>query len=215
MPQPIHHATYRLYETYHLPVNVQRDRSTYDHFASAYSRSLRQEELLTSYLTAMTDAIREDIRHNGDCWLLRAIVTGEVPTIHLLDHSAIACVYAALFTLEEAPVPDGRIIPFSGAFSASAGGMRYADRRARTCVIDLRTDAMLHPLCHALRATASMHTLQAENAALREEALRQNSRITALMDQILGLERSLAALQPADKADANAESTAGPDASDA
>ena len=196
MPQPIHHATYRLYQTYHLPVNVQRDRSTYDHFASSYSRSLRQEELLTAYLTEMTAAIREDVEQRGDCWLLRAIVTGELPTIHLLDHSAIACVYASLFTPEEAPIPDARTIPFSGAFSVSAGGMRYADRRARACVIDLRADAMLHPLCHALRASATMHALKAENAALREESLRQNSRITGLMDQLLGLERELAALQP-------------------
>lgn len=212
MLQPIHHATYRLYETYHLPVNVQRDRSTYDHFASSYSRSLRQEELLTAYLTEMTAAIREDIESNGDCWLLRAIVTGEVPTIHLLDHSAIACVYAALFTPEEAPTPDARTIPFSSAFSASAGGMRYADRRARTSVIDLRTDAMLHPLCHALLASASMHALKAENAALREEALHLNSRITGLMDQILGLERSLAALRPASVAESSIASPLTPEA---
>ena len=41
MAQMRDHATYQLYETYHAPVHVLRDVRTYDHFASAHSRTLR------------------------------------------------------------------------------------------------------------------------------------------------------------------------------
>lgn len=197
MTQPIEHATRELYDAYHLPVNVQRDKRTYDHFASAHSRTMRQEQLLTTYMEQMIAAITGDVTTRGDCWLLRAIVQQELPAIHLLDRSAIACVYARIFTPDEQPRPDMRTIPFSAAFSPSAGGMRYADRHARTAVIDLRTDAALHPLCHALLAHA--RALAREQAAqkLQEEALALNHRITALQDRLLGQERELHRLEAA------------------
>ena len=194
MAQLIDHATYRLYETCHLPVHVLRDARTYDHFASEHSRSLRQAELLPSYLQQMIQALLSDINTRGDCWLLRAIVSREIPAIHLLDRSAIACVYARLFTPEEAPRLDEYAIPYSSAFSSAPGGMRYSDRHARGCVIDLRNDDMLHLICHALLMYAAQKALQAEVARLEEEKNVLNSRITRQSDRILGLERELNAL---------------------
>lgn len=197
MHQPIEHATRELYETYHVPVNVQRDKRTYDHFASAHSRSLRQEQLLTAYMEQMIAAIARDVSTRGDCWLLRAIVQQELPAIHLLDRSAIACVYASIFTPDEQPRLDMRSIPYSAAFSSSAGGMRYADRHARTAVIDLRTDAALHPLCHALLTHARALACERQVAQLQEDALALNHRINALCDQLLGQEHTLHQLEQA------------------
>ena len=195
MAQMRDHATYQLYETYHAPVHVLRDVRTYDHFASAHSRTLRQAELLTAYMQQLLEAIRSDVNERGDCWLLRAIVSRELPAIHLLDHSAIACVYAEFFTPEEAPVPDSRSIPYSSAYSSSAGGMLYTDRRARTCVLDLRSDSMLHPLCHALLMHAARKEMERSVFRLTEEKNALGSRITQLSDRILGLERDLAQAQ--------------------
>ena len=192
------HATWQLYETYHTPVNVRRDLRTYDHFSSLTARQMRQENLLTTYLTQMIAAIREDIDTRGDCWLLQDILTREVPAIHLLDHSAIAYVYATVFTPEEAPQPDQRTIPYSAAYSTSVGGMRYADRRARTCVIDLRCDDTLHPLCHALRMCAERQREHNQVLALTQERTALLSRITQLQDRILGLEHDLARFAPAE-----------------
>ena len=195
MAQLLDHATYQLYETYHTPVNILNDRRTYDHFASGHSRTLRQPELLPTYMEQMINAILADVNNRGECWLLRAIVTHELPSIHLLDHSAIACVYALLFTPEEAPRPDTRSIPYSSGFSTTPGGMLYTDRRARACVLDLRSDELLHPLCHALLMYAECKAGRDAVQRLMEEQNALNSRITQLTDHILGLERELAALR--------------------
>lgn len=191
MPQLIDDATYQLYETYHIPVNVQRDLRTYDHFSSNHSRTLRQEELLTGYLAKMIAAIRQDLNARGDCWLLRAIVQREVPAIHLLDHSAIAYVYASLFTPDELPRLDTRTIPYSSAYSASAGGMRFADRHAKGCVIDLRSDAMLHLLCHALLMYAEKKVMELQIAQLLESHNTLMGQITQLNDSVMGLQHQL------------------------
>ena len=204
MAQPLDHATYQLYETYHTPVHVMRDMRTYDHFASAYSHTIRQVELLTSYMQEMINALLQDVNEKGDCWLLRSIISHDLPSIHLLDHSAIAYVYTLLLAPEETPTLDTRSIPYSSAFSRSAGGMLYADRHARACVIDQRTDELLHPLCHALLMYAREKALHAECARLEAEKTALNSRITQLNDQILGLERDLGhALRELDLASRN------------
>lgn len=197
MAQPPDHATSLLYETYHAPVSVMRDARTYDHFASAYSRTLRQQELLTTYMTQMLRALQEDLDTRGDCWLLRAIVNREIPAIHLLDHSAIAYVYTTLFTPEETPRLDSRSIPFTSTFSRSTGGMLYSDRRARSFILDLRSDAMLHPLCHALLMYAAQKARERDLQRLTEEKNALSSRITLLSDRILGLERDLASVRSA------------------
>ena len=195
MAQLLDHTTYQIYETYHTPVSILRDARTYDHFASGHSRTLRQPELLAAYMEQMINAIMQDVNHQGDCWLLRAIVSHEIPAIHLLDHSAILYVYATLFAPEELPRLDARSIPFSSGFSSTPGGMLYADRRARSTVLDQRSNELLHPICHTLLMYARHKA--AENAMLRlqEDKNALNSRITQLNDRILGLERELAALR--------------------
>ena len=195
MAQLADHATRLLYDAYHAPVNVQRDVRTYDHFATGHARTMRQQELLTTYMEQLVRALREDLTTRGDCWLLRAIVNHELPAIHLLDHSAIACVYASIFTPEESPQPDSRSIPYTSAYSSSAGGMLYTDRRARSFILDLRSDAVLHLLCHALLAYAAQHAGDRLIRQLTDEKNALNSHITALTDQLLGLERELAALR--------------------
>lgn len=195
MAQLLDHATCQVYETYHTPVSVLRDARTYDHFASGHSRTMRQPELLTTYMEQMINALLQDVNHQGDCWLLRSIVNHDIPAIHLLDHSAIACVYAMLFTPEEAPRPDTRSIPYSSGFSTTPGGMLYTDRRARSCVLDLRSDDLLHPLCHALLMYAERKAAADALEGMQEEKNALNSRITQLNDRILGLERELAALR--------------------
>ena len=102
-----------------------------------------------------------------------------------------------LFTPEEAPRLDEFAIPYSSAFSSAPGGMRYSDRRARGCVIDLRSDDMLHLICHALLMYAAQKALQTEVARLEDEKNTLNSRITRQSDRILGLERELNALRSA------------------
>lgn len=193
MAQPLDHATFQLYQSSHRQVYASRDTLTYDHFSISRSADVRQAELLTSYLQSMIDALFSDLNQRGDCWLLRAIVSHELPAIHLLDHSAIAYVYATLFTPEETPLLNGRSIPYSGAFSYSPGGMLYTDRRARTCVIDLRGNGTLHLLCHALLMYADRQTLVQKVQRLESEKNALGSRITQLSDHILGLERELAA----------------------
>lgn len=207
MPQPSIHATRLLYDTYHAPVYVQRDMRTYDHFASAHARTMRQQELLTTYMSQMLHALQEDLNTRGDCWLLRAIVQHELPAIHLLDHSAIACVYAMTFTPEEALRPDSRSIPYTSTFSRSPGGMLYSDRRARSFILDLRSNDVLHLLCHALLMYAACKARDNDVQRLAGEKNSLASQITQLNDRILGLERELANLhntQPAreDAADA-------------
>lgn len=205
MAQPLDHATYQLYETYHTPVHVMRDVRTYDHFASTYSHTIRQVELLTAYMREMSNAILQDVNEKGDCWLLRSIINHDLPSIHLLDHSAIAYIYTLLLAPDETPTLDTRSIPYSSAFSRSSGGMLYADRHARACVIDQRTDELLHPLCHALLMYAKEKAIHTECARLEAEKTALNSRITQLSDQILGLERDLAhALRELDLASRNA-----------
>lgn len=193
MAQLPDHATSQLYEKYHTQVYAHRDTRTYDHFASGHSRTLRQAELLPGYFQELINAILSDLHTMGDCWLLRAVVNHELPAIHLLDHSAIAYVYTSLFSPEELPRLDTRSIPYSSSYSTSAGGMLYADRRARSCVIDLRCDEVLHPLCHALRMYASRKTLQDEIDRLNKENNALHSQITQLNDRILGLEFDCAA----------------------
>lgn len=197
MLQPTDELTLQLYETFHVSVNVQRDRRTYDHFTSAHSRTMRQEQLLTTYLEQMTDAIREEISNSGNCWLLRAIIQQELPAIHLLDRSAIALVYASVFTPDEMPRLDARTIPYSASYSPSAGGMRFADRHARTTTIDLRTDAALHPLCHALLAYAQSLKQEAAVHLLEQQALDLQHHINSLRDHILGQERDIFTLEQA------------------
>lgn len=203
MAQQLDHATCQLYETYHAPVSILRDARTYDHFASAHSRTLRQPELLSAYMEQMINALLADVNHQGDCWLLRAIVNHEIPAIHLLDHSAILYVYASLFAPEELPRLDARSIPFSSSFSSTPGGMLYTDRRARSTVLDLRSNDLLHPICHTLLMYAGRKAGADALQRLQEEKNALNSRITQLSDRILGLERELAALRrnalPADE----------------
>ncbi len=197
MPQSIEHATWQLYETFHIPVNVRRDLRTYDHFSSAHARSLRQEQLLTTYFTQMVDAIRRDLETQDGCWLLEAILQREIPAIHLLDHSAIAYVYAAMFTPDELPRLDAFSIPFSSAYSSSPRGMRYADRHARSCVIDLRSDDMLHIICRTLLMHAALRTRERMTDDMRQEILRLHSIITQLQDQLLGISCQLDAARKA------------------
>lgn len=189
------HATSQLYETYHAPVSVLQDVRTYDHFASGHSRTLRQPELLTAYMEQMITAIIQDVNHQGDCWLLRAIVSHDIPAIHLLDHSAILYVYATLFAPEELPRLDTRSIPFSTGFSRTPGGMLYTDRRARSTVLDLRANELLHPICQTLLMYAANKAGEDAITRLQEEKQALNSRITQLSDRILGLERELAVLR--------------------
>ncbi len=193
MAQLLDHATLQLYRTYHQQVFASRDTHTYDHFSSGKAREMRQEALLTTYMQEMVNALLADVNTRGDCWLLRAIVTHELPAIHLLDHSAIAYVYATLFTPEEAPRLDTRSIPYTSGWSRSAGGMLYSDKRARSCIIDLRSSDVLHLLCHALLMYAAQKTQTDDIRRLTEEKNALNSRITQLNDQILGLQRELAA----------------------
>ncbi|MBQ2953711.1 MAG: hypothetical protein IJE07_09175 [Clostridia bacterium] len=195
MNQPADQATLEVYQLYHVPVNVQRDRRTYDHFASAHSRTLRQEQLLTTYLQEMVAAITREVNEGSTCWLLQAIVRQELPAIHLLDRSAIACVYASVFTPQELPRLDTRSIPYSSAFSSSPGGMRYADRNARTAIVDLRADAALHPLCHALlaHARASEQALAASRSG--EEARQMHHQLISAYDDALGLRQEIARLE--------------------
>lgn len=197
MPQPSIHATRLLYDTYHAPVYVQRDLRTYDHFASAHARTMRQQELLTTYMSRMLHALQEDLNTRGDCWLLRAIVQHELPAIHLLDHSAIACVYAMIFTPEEALQPDSRSIPYTSTFSRSPGGMLYTDHRARSFILDLRSDDVLHLICHALLMYAASKARDNDVQRLTSEKNALASHITLLSDRILGLERELALLRSA------------------
>lgn len=195
MSTPTEHATWQLYETYHVPVNVQRDRRTYDHFASSHSRSMRQEQLLTTYMAEMIKAIRQDVHTHGDCWLLQAIVKHELPAIHLLDRSAIACVYAACFTPDEIAETDTRTIPYSTQCCATPGGMRYADRRARAYVIDLRSDAALQPLCHALLARAAQFQALKELQDILAQMRASHSVISELRDRSLEQNREIFRLQ--------------------
>lgn len=192
MAQQLDHATYQIYETYHAPVNVLRDRRTYDHFASGYSRTLRQAELLPDYMEQMIKGLLKDLDNQGDCWLLRAIINHELPAIHLLDHSAILYVYARLFDPDELPRLDTRSVPFSGDFSSTPGGMLYTDRRARSTTLDLRQNELLHPICHALLMYAAYKAGNDAVADLQKENMNLRSRITQLNDQKLGLERQLA-----------------------
>ena len=200
MAQPLDHATFQLYQSSHRQVYASRDTLTYDHFSLSRSADVRQAELLTSYMQSMIDALLSDLNQQGDCWLLRAIVSHELPAIHLLDHSAIAYVYSTLFTPEETPTLTGRSIPYSSEFSYSAGGMLYSDRRARTCVIDLRGNGTLHLICHALLMYADRQALLREMQRLEAEKTSLSSRITQLSDRILGLERELTAHHPEDPA---------------
>lgn len=195
MAQLLDHATCQIYETYHASVSVLHDRRTYDHFASGHSRMLRQQELLPAYMEQMINGLLHDLNSLGDCWLLRAIVNHDLPSIHLLDHSAILYVYATLFAPEELPRLDTRSIPFTTDFSSTPGGMLYADRRARTTVIDLRSNDLLHPICHTLLMYAACKAGTDAMQRLQEEKNALNSRITQLNDRILGLERELAALK--------------------
>lgn len=186
------HATYQLYQSSHRQVHASRDTLTYDHFSASRSADVRQPELLTGYLQSMIDALLSDLHQRGDCWLLRAIVSHELPAIHLLDHSAIAYVYSTLFTPAETPRLNGRSIPYSGTFSHSAGGMLYTDRRARTCAIDLRGNDTLHLICHTLLMYADRQALARDVERLEAEKTALGSRITQLSDRILGLEHELA-----------------------
>ena len=193
MVQLSEHATLQVYQTYHTQVHISRDAQTYDHFSAGRTTPQPQAQLLTGYMQAMISALLDDLNHQGDCWLLRAIVNHELPAIHLLDHSAIAYVYSTIFTPDETPRLDARSIPYSSGYSRSAGGMLYADRRAKGCVIDLRSSDALHLICHALLMYAAHKALADEVRRLTDEQTALNSCITQLNDRILGLERDLAA----------------------
>jgi len=193
MVQLSEHATFQVYQTYHTPVHISSVTQTYDHFSAGRATPQPQAQLLTGYMQAMIDALQADLNHQGDCWLLRAIVNHDLPAIHLLDHSAIAYVYSTIFTPEETPRLDARSIPYTSGYSRSAGGMLYADRRAKGCVIDLRTSDTLHLICHALLIYADRKALSNEVQRLTDEKNALSSRITQLSDRILGLEHELAA----------------------
>lgn len=201
MPQLHDFATYQVYQTYHKQVHVSRETHTYDHFAASRASELRQNELLTAYMQEMINAILQDVNERGDCWLLRAIVSHELPAIHVLDHSAIAYVYTAAFCPEETPRLDSRSIPYTGGFTASPGGLLYSDRRAKAFTLDLRSSEELHPLCHALLMYAGQQAMKAQVSRLTEEKNALHSQITRLNDQLLGLQRELASVHRAAEAE--------------
>lgn len=201
MAQPTEFATYQLYQTYHKQVHASDEGATYLHFGAVNRTSpLSQSELLTGYMQQMIGSLLEDMNTRGDCWLLRAIAAHELPAIHVLDYSAVAYVYTAVFCPEEAPVPDTRTIPYTSRFTRAPGGMRYTDHNARTCTLDLRATDELQPLCQALLMHARNRAMQAQLDTLVRERNALGSTINELRDRIFGLEHALAAAQAAQNA---------------
>lgn len=198
MAQYHEHLTYQLYQSYHKCVHSTPEVQTYMHFgAVSRTHAASQTELLTGYMKAMVESILADMSRFGDCWLLRAILGYALPAIHLLDFSAILYVYTSVFDPERKPRLNTRSIPYTEAFSRSAGGMRYTDSRALSCTVDLREEQMIHHLCRSLLLHASQHVLQAQLDAFERERIALKSQITGLKDRIFGLERELAAAQKA------------------
>lgn len=194
MVQANEFATYQLYQTYHKQVHSSDEAVTYLHFGAVSRTSpLSQSELLTNYMQEMINSLLTDVNFHGDSWLLRAIVGHELPAIHVLDFSAVAYVYSTLFCPDEAPVPDTRTIPYTSRFTRAPGGMRYDDRKTRTCTLDLRTTDELQPLCHALLMYARHRAMQDQLDSLTQERAALNSTINELRDQLFGLERELKA----------------------
>lgn len=196
MAQPTEFSTYQLYQTYHKQVHSSDEAVTYLHFGAVSRTSpLTPAELLTTYMQEMINSLITDVNTRGDSWLLRAIIAHELPAIHVLDFSAVAYVYSLVFCPDETPVPDTRTIPYTSRFSRHPGGMRYSDRKARTCTLDLRASDELQPLCQALLMYAAHRSAQDELDRARQERTALNSTINELRDQIFGLERELKALR--------------------
>lgn len=199
MAHPTEFATYQVYQTYHKQVHTSDETVTYQHFGAVSRTSpLEQTALLTGYMTQMINSLQQELDTLGDSWLLRAIIAHELPEVHVLDFSAVAWVYSAIFCPEVTPVPDSRTIPFTSRFTQAAGGLRYADRKARSTTLDLRATDELQPLCQALLMHAGQHRLHEQLHALTEEKNALNSTIHELRDQVFGLERELASLRSAE-----------------
>ncbi len=192
MAQAHEHHTYQLYQEYHQCVHTSEGIQTYMHFgAVSRTNAASQTELLTGYMKAMIEAISHDVNHLGNCWLLQAILGHELPSIHVLDYSALVYVHTAVFTPEETPRLNTRSIPFTGEFSRSAGGLLYTDPKAPSCTVDVRQEWLLHHLCRALQLHAQKKALLQRIAAFDEERSALHSQIAGLTDQVFGLKREL------------------------
>lgn len=192
MAQAYEFHTYQLYQRFHKLIHASDDVQTYMHFgAIARTNAPSQTEVLPGYMKAMIESIINDINQFGDCWLLQAILGHQLPAVHVLDHSAVIYVHASVFTPDDRPRLTNKWIPFTGMFSESVGGLQYADPKAYSLTMDIRSESLLHHQARALQLYAQQKALQRQLTAFADERNALNSQITSLKDELFGLRREL------------------------
>lgn len=197
MAQDQEFRTYQLYQRYHKLVYNTRDNQTYMHFGNVARAGLNPTEVLISYIKSMIEDIIKDINSLGDCWLLRAAADRLLPTVHVLDYSAIMYVYDSIFNPSQRPRLDTRSVPYTASLTGTPGGLLYRDPRTFEFSLDNRTGSSLGVICTSLLAYAQSRSLQHQLTAFEHERNTLNSQINHLKDEALGLQHELQATRAA------------------